>query len=168
MSIFPQLQIGSVTFLMPYPAVCYLKLLTGALSVPLTKMMHRRPHSDSALCRLKKADDVSVQIAAATIANLRQLQNRRAVVILMDGGDGRAIAVAKALRACGCQRPYALEGGFRCKCAPNPCNSILYLCYIQGVEMMWRPCLQVMGCCGPAGGSRGTKLSSSTGQTNWE
>jgi len=65
------------------------------------------------LCRLKKADEVSIKITAATIANLRQLQNRRTIVIVMDGGDGRAIAVAKALRECGCQRPYSVDGGFR-------------------------------------------------------
>ena len=110
------------------------------------------------LRRLKKADDISVKIAAATVANLRQLQNRRTVVILMDGGDGRAIAVAKALRACGCQRPYALEGGFRCKCAPITTNMIRYLCHTSGIEMRWHACVQVMACCRPAGGRRGAEL----------
>ena len=63
---------------------------------------------------VRKPDELAVRITAATISNLRQLRDRGTKVIVMDGENGRAVAVARTLRSLGCQKPYVLEGGFRC------------------------------------------------------
>ena len=63
--------------------------------------------------RIRQSDKVAITITAATIAALRQLRRGRTKVVIMDRGDGRGIAVAKAFRDLGCRQSYTLKGGFR-------------------------------------------------------
>ena len=63
-------------------------------------------------CSIRKADEVAAQVTATTIANLRLVTPGSTRIIVMDRGDGRAVAVAKALETVGCRRSSVLSGGF--------------------------------------------------------
>lgn len=63
-------------------------------------------------CRLRKAKQVSTDVVALTISQLRAVRGGTKV-ILMDRGDGRAVPIAKRLSKFGVRRAFVVQGGFR-------------------------------------------------------
>ncbi|KAK9835242.1 hypothetical protein WJX81_008278 [Elliptochloris bilobata] len=62
--------------------------------------------------RVRDTKRLEYDIAAAVVAGLVKVGARTRVVV-MDGGDGRAVRLARALRSVGRPRSYVLQGGFR-------------------------------------------------------
>jgi hypothetical protein len=63
-------------------------------------------------CRLRKAKQLSQDVVALAISQLRAVRGGTKV-ILLDRGDGRAVPIAQRLSKYGVRRAFVVQGGFR-------------------------------------------------------
>jgi hypothetical protein len=63
-------------------------------------------------CRLRKAKQLSQDVVALAISQLRVVRGGTKV-ILLDRGDGRAVPIAQRLSKYGVRQAFVVQGGFR-------------------------------------------------------
>lgn len=66
-------------------------------------------------CRLRNSQQLSQDVVALAISQLRAVRGGTKV-ILLDRGDGRAVPIAKRLKKYGVRRAFVVQGGFRWAC----------------------------------------------------
>lgn len=67
-------------------------------------------------CRVRNAGQLQVDAVAATIAQLSKVRRQRTMVVVLDGGDGTAVPIAKRLLTFGVLNSCVVRGGFRYCC----------------------------------------------------
>ncbi len=63
---------------------------------------------------MRKAGDLEVSLTALAISQLAKVRKGSTTVIVLDRGDGKAVAIAKRLPRLGVARSCVVQGGFRC------------------------------------------------------
>ena len=63
-------------------------------------------------CRLRNAKQLSQDVVALAISQLRAVRGGTKV-ILLDRGDGRAVPIAQRLSKYGVRQSFVVQGGFR-------------------------------------------------------